>query len=79
MLFFVCEIIQIQDDFKPVLRELLNTHPRLEFLQSTLEFQERYGKAFFYLFNSDSYKGHCCVSKKSVQHFKVLEIVSYDN
>ncbi|AES82677.2 calcium-binding EF-hand protein [Medicago truncatula] len=32
-----------QDDFKPILRELLATHPGLEFLQSTPEFQERYG------------------------------------
>ena len=32
-----------QVDFKPVLRELLATHPGLEFLQSTPEFQERYG------------------------------------
>ncbi|KAL6989054.1 hypothetical protein U1Q18_014807, partial [Sarracenia purpurea var. burkii] len=31
-----------QDDFKPVLQELLATHPGLEFLQSTPEFQERY-------------------------------------
>ncbi|KAL6494320.1 hypothetical protein OROGR_031120 [Orobanche gracilis] len=31
-----------QDEFKPVLRELLATHPGLEFLQSTPEFQERY-------------------------------------
>lgn len=32
-----------QVDFKPVLQELLATHPGLEFLQSTPEFQERYG------------------------------------
>ncbi|KAJ0034206.1 hypothetical protein Pint_25085 [Pistacia integerrima] len=32
-----------QDDFKPVLRELLASHPGLEFLQSTPEFQLRYG------------------------------------
>uniref|UniRef100_A0A1D1YPP3 Serine/threonine-protein phosphatase 2A regulatory subunit B'' subunit beta n=1 Tax=Anthurium amnicola TaxID=1678845 RepID=A0A1D1YPP3_9ARAE len=31
-----------QEDFKPILRELLATHPGLEFLQSTPEFQERY-------------------------------------
>jgi serine/threonine-protein phosphatase 2A regulatory subunit B'' len=31
------------DDFKPLLKELLATHPGLEFLQSTPEFQERYG------------------------------------
>ncbi|RVX19303.1 putative serine/threonine protein phosphatase 2A regulatory subunit B''gamma [Vitis vinifera] len=32
-----------QADFKPVLQDLLATHPGLEFLQSTPEFQERYG------------------------------------
>ncbi|KAG1359735.1 Serine/threonine protein phosphatase 2A regulatory subunit B''beta [Cocos nucifera] len=31
-----------QEDFQPVLRELLASHPGLEFLQSTPEFQERY-------------------------------------
>lgn len=39
-----------QIDFKPVLLELLTTHPGLEFLQSTPEFQERYGMfAIIYL------------------------------
>ncbi|KAI8007233.1 Serine/threonine protein phosphatase 2A regulatory subunit B''beta [Camellia lanceoleosa] len=37
-----------QDDFKPVLRELLATHPGLEFLQSTPEFQERYAETVIY-------------------------------
>ncbi|XAR64894.1 hypothetical protein NMG60_11008783 [Bertholletia excelsa] len=37
-----------QDDFKPVLRELLATHPGLEFLQSTPEFQERYAETVVY-------------------------------
>ncbi|KAL1546139.1 serine/threonine protein phosphatase 2A regulatory subunit B''beta-like [Salvia divinorum] len=37
-----------QDDFKPVLRELLTTHPGLEFLQSTPEFQERYAETVIY-------------------------------
>ncbi|PON54522.1 Parvalbumin [Trema orientale] len=36
------------DDFKPVLRELLATHPGLEFLQSTPEFQERYAETVIY-------------------------------
>ncbi|CAI9768361.1 unnamed protein product [Fraxinus pennsylvanica] len=31
-----------QDDFKPVLRELLATHPGLQFLQSTPQFQDKY-------------------------------------
>ncbi|XP_076888338.1 serine/threonine protein phosphatase 2A regulatory subunit B''beta-like [Bidens hawaiensis] len=37
-----------QEDFKPVLRELLATHPGLEFLQGTPEFQERYAETVIY-------------------------------
>ncbi|MED6114498.1 hypothetical protein PIB30_080795 [Stylosanthes scabra] len=42
------------DDFKPVLYELLETHPSLEFLKNTPDFQERYAetviyKIFFYV------------------------------
>uniref|UniRef100_A0A0D6QXM8 EF-hand domain-containing protein n=1 Tax=Araucaria cunninghamii TaxID=56994 RepID=A0A0D6QXM8_ARACU len=37
-----------QEDFKPVLRELLATHQGLEFLQSTHEFQERYAETVIY-------------------------------
>ncbi|KAK3028126.1 hypothetical protein RJ639_038987 [Escallonia herrerae] len=37
-----------QADFKPILRELLATHPGLEFLQSTPEFQERYAETVIY-------------------------------
>ncbi|KAK4757035.1 hypothetical protein SAY87_007162 [Trapa incisa] len=37
-----------QEDFKPVLRELLASHPGLEFLQSTPEFQERYAETVIY-------------------------------
>ncbi|TYJ27127.1 hypothetical protein E1A91_A07G165100v1 [Gossypium mustelinum] len=37
-----------QVDFKPVLRELLATHPGLEFLQNTPEFQDRYAETVIY-------------------------------
>uniref|UniRef100_A0A0E0EYW3 EF-hand domain-containing protein n=1 Tax=Oryza meridionalis TaxID=40149 RepID=A0A0E0EYW3_9ORYZ len=37
-----------QEDFKPVLKELLATHPGLEFLQGTPEFQERYAETVIY-------------------------------
>ncbi|GAV82993.1 EF_hand_3 domain-containing protein/EF_hand_5 domain-containing protein [Cephalotus follicularis] len=37
-----------QEDFKPVLQDLLATHPGLEFLQSTPEFQERYAETVIY-------------------------------
>ncbi len=33
----------MQEDFRPILRELLATHRGLEFLHDTPEFQERYG------------------------------------
>ncbi|CAN1270361.1 Serine/threonine protein phosphatase 2A regulatory subunit B''alpha [Linum perenne] len=35
-------------DFKPVLEELLATHPGLEFLQNTPEFQEKYAETVIY-------------------------------
>ncbi|XP_010523368.1 PREDICTED: serine/threonine protein phosphatase 2A regulatory subunit B''beta-like [Tarenaya hassleriana] len=38
----------VKDDFKPILKELLATHPGLEFLQSTPEFQERYAETVIY-------------------------------
>ncbi|KAA3480849.1 serine/threonine protein phosphatase 2A regulatory subunit B''beta-like isoform X1 [Gossypium australe] len=37
-----------QDDFRPLLHELLASHPGLEFLQSTPEFQERYAETVIY-------------------------------
>eukprot|EP01018_Ginkgo_biloba_P022035 Gb_03011 [translate_table: standard] len=37
-----------QDDFRPILRDLLATHRGLEFLQSTPEFQERYAETVIY-------------------------------
>lgn len=37
-----------KEDFKPILRELLATHPGLEFLQNTPEFQERYAETVVY-------------------------------
>ncbi|XVF32366.1 hypothetical protein REPUB_Repub17cG0075800 [Reevesia pubescens] len=37
-----------QVDFKPVLRELLATHPGLEFLRNTPEFQDRYAETVIY-------------------------------
>ncbi|KAJ7568956.1 hypothetical protein O6H91_01G054500 [Diphasiastrum complanatum] len=37
-----------QDDFRPILRELLMTHRGLEFLHDTPEFQERYAETVIY-------------------------------
>lgn len=37
-----------KEDFKPVLRDLLDNHPGLEFLKSTPEFQERYAETVVY-------------------------------
>lgn len=37
-----------KEDFKPIMRELLASHPGLEFLQGTPEFQERYAETVIY-------------------------------
>ncbi|KAG0557304.1 hypothetical protein KC19_11G118600 [Ceratodon purpureus] len=37
-----------QEDFRPVLRELLLTHHGLEFLHDTPEFQERYAETVIF-------------------------------
>lgn len=39
-----CTTWPLQEDLKPLMRELLNKHPGLEFLHDTPEFQDRYGK-----------------------------------
>lgn len=53
--WFIC-LDWIQVDFKPVVLELLATHPGLEFLKGTPEFQERYGM--------------CSLSTNLITHFK---------
>ena len=51
----------IPDDFKPLFKYLLETHPGLEFLQATPEFQDRYAdtvvmRIFFILDSNDDSK-----------------------
>lgn len=51
----------VPDDFKPLFKNLLDTHPGLEFLQATPEFQDRYAdtvimRIFFILDSNDDGK-----------------------
>ena len=51
----------VSDDFKPLFKNLLDTHPGLEFLQATPEFQDRYAdtvimRIFFILDSNDDGK-----------------------
>jgi serine/threonine-protein phosphatase 2A regulatory subunit B'' len=41
-------LVHVQEDFRPILRELLATHRGLEFLHDTPEFQERYAETVIY-------------------------------
>lgn len=47
----------MNEDFKPLFRQLLDTHPGLEFLQATPEFQDRYADTvvmrIFYMVDSN--------------------------
>ncbi|VFQ62885.1 unnamed protein product [Cuscuta campestris] len=57
-----------QEDFKPVLRELLATHPGLEFLQSTPEFQERYAETVIYrIFYYVNRSGNGCLTLRELK------------
>ncbi|KAA8534680.1 hypothetical protein F0562_032197 [Nyssa sinensis] len=67
-----------QDDFKPVLRELLATHPGLEFLQSTPEFQERYAETVIYrIFYYVNRSGNGCLALKEVKHGDLIAAMQH--
>ncbi|GJN20857.1 hypothetical protein PR202_gb08286 [Eleusine coracana subsp. coracana] len=58
-----------QDDFKPVLKELLASHPGLEFLQGTPEFQERYAETVIYrIFYSINRSGNGHLTLRELKH-----------
>ncbi|TYH60092.1 hypothetical protein ES332_D08G268900v1 [Gossypium tomentosum] len=57
-----------QDDFKRLLQELLATHPGLEFLQSTPEFQERYAETVIYrIFYYINRAGNGCLTLRELK------------
>ncbi|CAH9113421.1 unnamed protein product [Cuscuta epithymum] len=62
-----------QEDFKPVLRELLTTHPGLEFLQSTPEFQERYAETVIYrIFYYVNRPGNGCLTLRELKRSDLI-------
>ncbi|KAI9077991.1 hypothetical protein K1719_040120 [Acacia pycnantha] len=67
-----------KDDFKPVLRELLATHPGLEFLQSTPEFQERYAETVIYriyYYTNRSGNGH--LTLRELKRSNIIEAMQH--
>ncbi|KAG0497822.1 hypothetical protein HPP92_002513 [Vanilla planifolia] len=63
-----------QEDFKPVLRELLVSHPGLEFLLSTPEFQDRYELQiiFFHVTCQILNCSVACFNKKSLSKCSIV-------
>ncbi|CAN1279306.1 Serine/threonine protein phosphatase 2A regulatory subunit B''alpha [Linum perenne] len=62
-----------QEDFRPVLREILATHPGLEFLQSTPEFQERYAETVIYrIFHYVNRSGTGCLTLKELKRSNLI-------
>ncbi|CDY36971.1 BnaC09g17870D [Brassica napus] len=62
-----CEYLR-QADFKPVLDELLTTHPGLEFLRNTPEFQERYAETVIYrIFYYINRSGTGCITLRELK------------
>ncbi|KAK1409761.1 hypothetical protein QVD17_36290 [Tagetes erecta] len=61
------------EDFKPILRELLATHPGLEFLQSTPEFQERYAETVIYrIFYYVNRAGNGCLTLRELKRGNLI-------
>ncbi len=73
----------INEDFKPLFKHLLATHPGLEFLQATPEFQDRYAdtvvmRIFFALDGNDDGK----ISYRDFKNsnlFSVLDLVGRED
>ncbi|KAJ8760507.1 hypothetical protein K2173_015174 [Erythroxylum novogranatense] len=67
-----------QEDFKPVLRELLATHPGLEFLQSTPEFQERYAETVIYrIFYYINRSGNGHLTLRELKRGNIIDAMQY--
>ncbi|CAJ1976285.1 unnamed protein product [Sphenostylis stenocarpa] len=67
-----------QDDFKPVLRELLATHPGLEFLQSTPEFQERYAETVIYrIYYYINRSGNGCLTLRELKRGNIIDSMQH--
>ncbi|TXG63851.1 hypothetical protein EZV62_010845 [Acer yangbiense] len=69
-----------QVDFKPLLRGLLDTHPGLEFLHSSPEFQERYGMFLINYILYSYYLVAALIQHNSLaffQRFPISETVIY--
>ncbi|CAI5489476.1 unnamed protein product [Closterium sp. Naga37s-1] len=64
----------VQDDFKPIMRELLNRHPGLEFLHDTPEFQERYAETVIYrIFYHISRSGNGRISLRELKKSNLMQ------
>ncbi|KAF8104442.1 hypothetical protein N665_0172s0072 [Sinapis alba] len=62
-----------QADFKPVLDELLVTHPGLEFLRNTPEFQERYAETVIYrIFYYINRSGTGCITLRELKRGNLI-------
>ncbi|KAH7300918.1 hypothetical protein KP509_23G003300 [Ceratopteris richardii] len=62
-----------QDDFRPLLRELLATHRGLEFLQDTPEFQERYAQTVIYrIFYHVNRSGNGCLRLRELKRSNLV-------
>ncbi|CAN1245177.1 Serine/threonine protein phosphatase 2A regulatory subunit B''alpha, partial [Linum grandiflorum] len=63
-------------DFKPVLEELLATHPGLEFLQNAPEFQEKYAETVIYrIFYYINKSGNGRLTLRELKHSNLIRVM----
>ncbi|XWS31401.1 hypothetical protein CRYUN_Cryun23aG0072400 [Craigia yunnanensis] len=67
-----------QVDFKPLLRELLATHPGLEFLRNTSEFQDRYAETVIYrIFYHINRSGNGCLTLRELKRGNLVAAMQH--
>ncbi|KAF3436128.1 hypothetical protein FNV43_RR23220 [Rhamnella rubrinervis] len=65
-------------DFKPILQELLASHPGLEFLQSTPEFQDRYAETVIYrIFYYINKSGNGCLTLRELKRGNLIAALQH--
>jgi serine/threonine-protein phosphatase 2A regulatory subunit B'' len=65
----------MQDDFRPIMNVVLETHPGLEFLKEAPEFQERYVETVIYrIFYAVNRKGDRRITLRELKRSDLLEV-----
>ncbi|KAK3269386.1 hypothetical protein CYMTET_22170 [Cymbomonas tetramitiformis] len=67
----------VHEDFRPIMRLILDTHPGLEFLKEAPEFQDRYAETVIYrIFYNVNLRGDRKITLRELKRSDLLEIMA---